>query len=139
MAYVYCALLKAGLKPKERYRVQYGNITYEYIPEKNDFCSTDASLTQKLAETAQQNRSKMGSAEEGSGARELFTYAKRLSFLGDLHTDGEVENFIEQSVKEAIDGKVVILDLPTLCPEQVAFISSVVEELTKRGVSEPTT
>lgn len=124
MAYVYCALLKAGLKPKAGYRVPYGNITYEYRPQKNDFCSTDASLTQRLAETAQQNRSKTGSAEEGSGARELFTYAKRLSFLGDLHTGEEVENFIEQSVKEAIGGKVVILDLPTLRPEQVAFISS---------------
>lgn len=124
MAYVYGALLKAGLKPRAGYRVQYNKETYVYTPQKNDFCSTEDSLTQKLAGGAQQNQSKMGSAEEGSGARELFTYAKRLSFLGGLHTDKEVENFIEQSVREAIGGKVVILDLPTLRPEQVEFISS---------------
>ncbi len=124
MAYVYGALLKAGLKPKERFRVQYNEETYEYKTQEDDFCSTDGFLTQKLTEKAQQNQSKKGSAEEGSGARDLFTYAKRLSFLRSLHTNREVENFIEQSVKEAIGGKVVILDLPTLRPEQVEFISS---------------
>jgi hypothetical protein len=118
MAYVYGALLDVGLSPHD-FSVRHGNQVYNLPSQKYELLET---LRAGAGSDAKGSDAK-GSNTEG-GARELFRYAKRLSFLRDLHTDKEAEDFFEAAVESAIDGKVVIVDLPTLRPEQVEFISS---------------
>ncbi|MEM4721756.1 MAG: DUF87 domain-containing protein [Candidatus Methanomethylicaceae archaeon] len=119
MAYVYGSLLKAGLLSPE-FTVRLGSQTFSLPTQKEE-------LLQALESGAEGNTKKGGRGSEGNtegGSRELFRYAKRLSFLRDLHTPEEAEDFFQAAVRSAINGKVVIVDLPTIRPEQVEFISS---------------
>lgn len=113
MAYVYGALLEAGLTPHQ-FSVQYGNQSYTLPDQKGD-------LVNELRNSEAKPRS---STDSEGGARDLFRFSKRLSFLRDLHTHKASEDFFEAAVNYCIGGKVVIVDLPTVRPEQVEFISS---------------
>ncbi|MEM1964416.1 MAG: DUF87 domain-containing protein [Candidatus Caldarchaeum sp.] len=133
MAYVFGALLEAGLKPPEGMKIRYGKAEFE--ARDGDFYSDDvdlrkafrmskkASKTQDSEYGTEDNNEDSGD-EKRNSARELYQYAKRLSFLQDLHTDNIIEDFLSSAIREAISGKVVIIDLPTVRPEQVEFISS---------------
>lgn len=74
-------------------------------------------LLERLNEKAEKSESK-------EGARELFQYAKRFSFLNDLHISEEVDEFFTSATESAIEGKIVIVDLPTVRPEMVDFLSA---------------
>lgn len=129
MAYVYGSLLEAGLKPPKGMQIRYADNEYE--SRDGDFYNGDLDLRRAFEATKKASKHKSSgndddsdSDEKRSSARELYQYAKRLSFLKDLHTDSDVENFITSAVRDAISGKVVVIDLPTVRPEQVEFISS---------------
>ncbi len=134
MAYVYGALLEAGLSPPKEMKIRYGKAEFE--ARDGDFYNNDVDL--RTAFSRAKKTSKTQDSEDGTddnsedsgdekrnSARELYQYAKRLSFLRDLHTDSVViGDFLSSAIREAISGKVVIVDLPTVRPEQVEFISS---------------
>ncbi|MBV6397251.1 MAG: hypothetical protein HFACDABA_02859 [Anaerolineales bacterium] len=109
MAYVYGTFLAAGLKVPQM-SVTYASKTYSLPRDKQE-------LLEKLNEKAEKGESK-------EGARELFQYAKRFSFLNDLHTPDKVDEFFSSATESAIAGKTVVVDLPTVRPELVDFISA---------------
>lgn len=109
MAYVYGTFMAAGLKVPQ-ISVTYASKTYSLPRDKQD-------LLEKLSEKAERVESK-------EGARELFQYAKRFSFLNDLHTSDKIDEFFSSAAESAIAGKTVVVDLPTVRPELVDFISA---------------
>jgi len=121
MAYVYGALINAGLRlPSSQLFVNYDGNSYDISK-----ISQTEQLLGKLSEKMQENnrqRRNGGDTAKG-GARDLFQWAKRLSFLKSLHTSGSSEDFFSLAVREAIEGKVVVIDLPTVSPELVEFLS----------------
>jgi len=109
MAYVYGTFIVAGLKIPNM-SIMYANKSYTMPTEKQE-------LLEKLNEKAEKGESK-------EGARELFQYAKRFSFLNDLHTPNPVDEFFTSATESAMEGKTVIIDLPTVRPELVDFLSA---------------
>ncbi|MCS7208260.1 MAG: DUF87 domain-containing protein [Fimbriimonadales bacterium] len=129
MAYVYGALLEAGLKPPNGMKIRYADSEYEardggFYSHETDLRKAFEAAKKASKQKSTETDSESDGEEKRGSARELYQYAKRLSFLKDLHTDDDVENFIDSAVHNAISGKVVIIDLPTVRPEQVEFISS---------------
>ena len=121
MAYVYGALINAGLKlPSFKLSVNYGMDIYD-ISKISEVERLLGKLSEKMQENNRQRRN--GGDTAKGGARDLFQWAKRLSFLKSLHTSGSSDDFFSLAVKEAIEGKVVIIDLPTVSPELVEFLS----------------
>jgi len=139
MAYVYGALMNAGLEqPNFKFIVKYAKSDYD-ISDQSQKDTLLERLSKRIQEDKQQERKGRNSGEESSRgtqdnqeaddeplkstARDLFQWAKRLSFLKSLHTSGSSDDFFSLAVKEAIEGKVVIIDLPTVSPELVEFLS----------------
>jgi hypothetical protein len=121
MAYVYGALINAGLKlPSFQLFVNYDMDRYD-ISKISEAERLLGKLSEKMQENNRQRRN--GGDTAKGGARDLFQWAKRLSFLNSLHTPEESGDFFSLAVKEAIEGKVVIIDLPTVSPELVEFLS----------------
>ena len=121
MAYVYGALINAGLKlPSFQLFVNYDMNRYN-ISKTSEAKRLLGKLSEKMQENNRQRRNS-GDIAKG-GARDLFQWAKRLSFLNSLHTPKGSGDFFSLAVKEAIEGKVVIIDLPTVSPELVEFLS----------------
>jgi hypothetical protein len=111
MAYVYGAFIEAGLKlPSNMPPIWYANKSYHMPTAKHD-------LLEKL-------KGKSEAGESKDGARDLFNYAKRFSFLNDLHAPEKVDEFFTSAAESAIEGKTVIVDLPTVRPEMVDFLSA---------------
>jgi hypothetical protein len=121
MAYVYGALINAGLKlPSFQLFVNYDMDRYD-ISKISEAERLLGKLSEKMQENNRQRRN--GGDTAKGGARDLFQWAKRLSFLNSLHTPEGSGDFFSLAVKEAIEGKVVIIDLPTVSPELVEFLS----------------
>lgn len=121
MAYVYGALINAGLRPpSSQLFVNYDGNSYD-ISKISQAEQLLGKLSEKMQENNRQRRN--GGDTAKGGARDLFQWAKRLSFLKSLHTSGSSEDFFSLAVREAIEGKVVIIDLPTVSPELVEFLS----------------
>ncbi len=121
MAYVYGALINAGLKlPSFQLFVNYDMDRYN-ISKISEAERLLGKLSEKMQENNRQRRN--GGDTAKGGARDLFQWAKRLSFLNSLHTPEGSGDFFSLAVKEAIEGKVVIIDLPTVSPELVEFLS----------------
>lgn len=121
MAYVYGALINAGLEcPRSEKTVNYNEEKYD-ISKPFKVKELLAKLSERTRKNNRQRRND-GDTAEGS-ARDLFQWAKRLSFLKSLHTSGSSEDFFSLAVGKAIEGKVVIIDLPTVSPELVEFLS----------------
>jgi len=121
MAYVYGALIKAGLKlPSSQLFVNYDIDRYD-ISKISEAERLLGKLSEKMQENNRQRRN--GGDTAKGGARDLFQWAKRLSFLKSLHTPEESGDFFSLAVEKAIEGKVVIIDLPTVSPELVEFLS----------------
>jgi hypothetical protein len=129
MAYVYGALINAGLEqPNFRFTVRYAKSDYDISVQSQKDALLDR-LSKKGRNSGEGSNSGMQDNQESDnessqgGARDLFQWAKRLSFLKSLHTPGSSDDFFSLAVREAINGKVVIIDLPTVSPELVEFLS----------------
>lgn len=119
MAYVYGTFLRAGFSPSEK-TVKHRGQTYKLLSQKDEFLSA---LTQK------QNRNTADDEEDSQdknqgGARKLFNYYSRFSFLNAFHTPNDVEDLFKSAIENAISGKTVIIDLPTVRPDLVSFLSA---------------
>lgn len=116
MAYVYGAFLKNNLMPTkttakigdDEFHLQNETEREEFIKKLNDGI--------EKSETKNKN--------ESGGARDLYRYAGRLAFLKSLHTENDIDEFFISATKAAISGKTVIIDLPTVRPELVDFLSA---------------
>lgn len=128
MAYVYGALRKAGLTPRKGLKIKYKNENYDISEEKS---------WSNLQE-AMENNSQRG--DNKGGARELYSRAKVFSFLRAFHAPGKEANFLE-TIKEDLlgektegEGKVVILDLPSLGEAADFFTLRLMDLLFDRAV-----
>lgn len=135
MAYVYGAFRKAGLIPGEGIRVRYGNAEY-------DLADNEAWRNLKKSLDLGSQGGKKGSSsedEEGGddgGARKLYTWAKAFSFLKAFHAPGREGNFIETVVRDLLEeeGKVVVLDLPSLGDGATFFVQRLMTSLFERAI-----
>jgi hypothetical protein len=124
MAYVYGAFRKAGLLPRNGFRVRYGNAEYDLADDE-----AWKSLQERLDSGSQ------GGSDDG-GARELYTRAKAFSFLRAFHAPGREENFIETIARDLLEeeGKVVVLDLPSLGDGATFFVQRLMTSLFERAI-----
>lgn len=127
MAYVYGALINAGLEqPNFEFTVRYAKSEYDISKQSQKDALLDR-LSKKGRNSGEGSNSGMQDDSDNESpqgtARDLFQWAKRLSFLKSLHTSGSSEDFFSLAVRKAIEGKVVIIDLPTVSPELVEFLS----------------
>ncbi len=110
MAYVYGTLLKIGLEPH--------TITVEYSNQKYNLPHDSESLVEELETSLRQSKD-----TSTGGSRDLYRFAGRFAFLRPLHTKEERQEFFSLSIEKVLQGKVVIVDLPTVRPELVDFLS----------------
>jgi hypothetical protein len=127
MAYVYGALINAGLEqPNFGFTVRYAGSDYDISSQRDallDRLSKKGRNSGEGSNSGMQDNQESDNESSQGGARDLFQWAKRLSFLNSLHTPERSGDFFSLAVKEAIEGKVVIIDLPTVSPELVEFLS----------------
>lgn len=120
MAYVYGTLLRAGFSPSKK-TVKYRGQNYNLLSQKEEFLSA---LTQKQSRsTATDDGQEEDQDKNQGGARKLFSHYTRFPFLKAFHTPDDVEDLFKSAVENAISGKTVIIDLPTVRPELVNFLS----------------
>ena len=140
MAYVYGAFRKAGLLPRNGFRVRYNNAEYELADNE-----AWRNLQERLDSGSQgggrgrRGRGSSSEDEEGSdtgGARELYTRAKAFSFLRAFHAPGREKNFIETIARDLLEeeGKVVVLDLPSLGDGATFFVQRLMTFLFERAI-----
>jgi len=124
MAYVYGAFRKAGLLPRNGFRVRYSNAEYD-LADDEEWKRLQDSL----------DSGSQGGGDTG-GARELYTRAKAFSFLRAFHAPGREENFIETVVRDLLEeeGKVVVLDLPSLGDGATFFVQRLMTSLFERAI-----
>lgn len=127
MAYVFGAFKEIGLKPSPGWKVRYSN--GEYVLEK------DWDELRKQLESGSQGK-KGDKDGDKNGARELYRRKNRFSFLREFHAPGKEESFIERIRKDLLEeeGKVVILDLPSLGGMADFFTQRLMAELFQRAV-----
>jgi len=124
MAYVYGAFRKAGLLPRNGFRVRYSDEEYELADDE------EWKRLQESLDSGSQKGSDTG------GARELYVRAKAFSFLRAFHAPGREENFIETVARDLLreEGKVVVLDLPSLGDGATFFVRRLMTTLFERAI-----
>jgi hypothetical protein len=116
MAYVYGAFLKMNLKPHNIIaKISDKEYNLQNEEERVDFLEK---LNEGIEKADTKNKG------ENGGARDLYRYAGRLAFLKSLHTENNIDEFFDRAMKATISGKTVIVDLPTVRPELVDFLSA---------------
>ncbi len=135
MAYVYGAFRKAGLLPRKGFRVRYRDEEYELADNKA------WSNLKKSLDLGSQGGKKGSSSEDeeggdDGGARKLYTWAKAFSFLKAFHAPGREGNFIETVVRDLLEeeGKVIVLDLPSLGDGATFFVQRLMTSLFERAI-----
>lgn len=135
MAYVYGAFRKAGLLPRKGFRVRYRDEEYELADNKA------WSNLKKSLDLGSQGGKKASSSEDeeggdDGGARKLYTWAKAFSFLKAFHAPGREGNFIETVVRDLLEeeGKVIVLDLPSLGDGATFFVQRLMTSLFERAI-----
>jgi hypothetical protein len=135
MAYVYGAFRKAGLLPRKGFRVRYRDEEYELAD--NEAWSN----LKKSLDLGSQGGKKGSSSEDeeggdDGGARKLYTWAKAFSFLKAFHAPGREGNFIETVVRDLLEeeGKVIVLDLPSLGDGATFFVQRLMTSLFERAI-----
>jgi DNA helicase HerA-like ATPase len=140
MAYVYGAFRKAGLLPGNGFKVRYSNAEYE-LADDEAWKSLQKSLDSGSQGAGRRRRGRGSSSEneeesDDGGARELYIRAKAFSFLRAFHAPGREENFIETVVRDLLEeeGKVVVLDLPSLGDGATFFVQRLMTSLFERAI-----
>jgi DNA helicase HerA-like ATPase len=140
MAYVYGAFRKAGLIPRKGFKVSYSNAEYELADDKEwERLQKSLDSGSQGAERRRRGRESSSENEEESndgGARELYIRAKAFSFLRAFHAPEKKENFIETVVRDLLkeEGKVVVLDLPSLGDGATFFVQRLMTSLFERAI-----
>jgi hypothetical protein len=140
MAYVYGAFRKAGLFPSKGFKVTFSNKPYE-LADEEEWKNLQERLDSGSQGGGRGRRGRRSSSEdeEGSdtgGARELYTRAKAFSFLKAFHAPGKEKNFIEAIGEDLLkeEGKVVVLDLPSLGDGATFFVQRLMTFLFERAI-----
>ena len=122
MAYIYGAFAKAGLACAGR-DVRLGNKTYR-LPEDKDQMLSDMEASSQKTNTKVKPSDDDSEIQESPGStKELFRWANRLSFLKSYHGTGLSTDLFSAVLSDLAVGRYVIVDLPSLNPEAVQFIS----------------
>jgi hypothetical protein len=135
MAYVYGAFRKAGLLPRNGFRVRYGDAEYE-LADSEAWRNLKRSLDLGSQGWRRGSSSEDEEGGDDGGAREIYTRAKAFSFLRAFHAPGREENFIETVVRDLLEeeGKVVVLDLPSLGDGATFFVQRLMTSLFERAI-----
>jgi DNA helicase HerA-like ATPase len=125
MTYVYGAFRKAGLQPSPGFRVRLGNESYDL----------DSDWDELRGRLERGGNSEEQEEEKRVSARLLYQYSARFSFLKRFHSSGAGDAF--KSIKTNLfeeEGRVVILDLPSLAEMADFFVQYLMTRLFERAV-----